>query len=244
MLLRFLMVIFILIGTLQSEEIINSQKTVKTKLLHIKQYYELENSINKSIKSLGNVGFLWTSKGLLYLYDYKFNDGYIKADYKKAENCFRKAVLNSDNFSYYFLASSLYKQGKITEALNVSDERLKTLSSVSQKSKQMQKDYNRLSLLYAGIVLDKSLNKVLAQKAITYLFEHAYIDKNVLAQLEVGLLYKFLQKNKQANYFISEACISKSKTKNNFVNKYCDKNIEVYKKKCESCEMKKRLELI
>jgi len=217
----------------------NSQAREKFKT--ISEYKKLETSIDQAIVKLDALGYLWTTKGVLYLYDYKFDDGYIKADYSKAEACFESAVKRADTTAHYFLAYALASQGKIEKALTVLEKRIIYLNSFDSKTGDMLKDYTSLVNFYGGIVIEYRKTKHNAQKAITYLFDLAYTQKNSSSQLEVGVLYSFLKKNKQSEYFIINACTNT--VQNDFVRDYCEKNVDIKTEKCESCEMKKKLEI-
>lgn len=206
-------------------------------------YYNLMEDIDKSLKVLRNLGFMWTNKGVLYLYDYKLQDGFVKADYKKAEECFSKAIENGDNNAYYFLADALLKQGKINESLAVMEKRLDALMQYKDNSLAARKSYVLLSDFYGGVVLDYNKDIDYVHKAITYLYDSAYKYEDSVAQLQIGMLYYKINKKEQGDYFVASACTNKVKNKS--VTNFCQKHITIEQKKpCRECEMKKKLGLI
>lgn len=221
--------------------VIQAAEPQKQKFMYKKNYYDAKNRIEKSLQELPELGFLWRSKGLLYLFDYNFKDGNIKANLKEAEKCFRTAIEKQDFSSYYLLTYTLNKEGKTEEALSLLEYQLNTLRKLPKMSKYAEKDYLDMSNLYAGIVLDKNLPTMFVEKAIDFSYPLAYYNQNRLSQLQVGLLYRKIGKSKQAKFFVGEACVHDDAPEK--VKEMCKRLVIITKKNCEECKIKKSLGL-
>jgi len=230
----------ILIATAFFSISINAAGLQKQKFLFKKEYNDAKIKIEKTEKLMPELGFLWRSEGILYAFNYKFQDGEIKENLPKAEKCFITAIRKKDVGSYYLLAYVLNKEGKTEEALSILENQLNKISNLKVKSSYVKKDFLDMANLYSGIILDKKMPILFVEKAIDFSFSLAYYDKNPLAELQVGLLYRRLGKIKQAKYFVGEACIN-NPTKE--VDEKCRKLVTVVKKHCEECRIKKSLNL-
>lgn len=216
----------------------NIEETINENKFHTKQeFFEYCTQVDKEIQKLPDLGMLWAVRGLSYLFDYKFQDGIVKADLKKAQYYFAKALEHNYLNALYPYAIALHRQGKDAKALEAIESSLKPMSKDKNLNEKIKSLYIQLSNLYSGILLDGNYDASQYKKAISYGFPAAYRYKNKLAQLEIGLIYKKIGLEKQSNYFIAEGC--KETDKKSFVYKFCKNNIQISRKKCKACILKK-----
>lgn len=239
--MRYLFLFFLIVSALFSQENVPGVKKAETKdgFQYKSDYDSLESSIDSAIEQMDQLGYLWTSKGMLYFYDYKFKDGNVSADYNKAELCFEKSIERGDNSSYFFYVSSLFYQNKINKGVKFLEDKLKTLERIKNNSEASRNDYKTLSHLYAGIIIERSLDVEKIQKAISWIYESAEKEKDSSSQLAIGLLYRMLNKMETSDYFIFQAC--KSSNKGVYVKIFCDSKIIPIEKECESCKIKEEI---
>jgi len=224
-------------------EIKDKKNTPQGKFKTKKEFIEYTSLLDSEIKKMPDIGMFWAIRGLTYLFDYKFTDGYVKADLKKAEYYFAKAIEKNYFNALYPYVITLHRENNDAKALNAMEVSLKPMSAdIDNLNDNMKKLYIQIVNLYGGILLDRKYETKQYQNAITYLFPAAYRFKNKLSQLEIGLLYKIIGLKKQSNYFVSEAC--KNPIKGTFVYNFCKENVTIEKKNCKECKIKKEFNLI
>lgn len=201
----------------------------KAEFHSIKEYKDLLQKNNIVLTAMDSLGYAWTTKGMFYFSDYKFDDGYVKADLPKAEECFEKAIKRGDTTAYYLLAATKLKMSKPREAMNICKSRLDKIFNYKSNNKLFKRDLSMLANMYAGIVLYSLYSDANAKQAITYIFDSAHKEHNNRSELYLGLLYHRIGKKKISNYYLSEACV-KNENKTKYVVNYCNKNFDIGEK--------------